>query len=63
MNDNWHHGKGAGVWEGDKFHIPSYTSGVQVIAQILETGNFNLYKSQSIRNLEFDWKNFRRGKY
>lgn len=57
--DDWHHGEGAGVWEGDKLHIPSYTSGVEVIAQILETRNFNLYRSQSIRNLEFDWKTFK----
>jgi len=57
--DDWHHGKGAGVWEGDKRHIPSYTSGVEVIAQILETRNFNLYESQSITNLGFDWKTFK----
>ncbi|MCU0534956.1 MAG: hypothetical protein MUD14_13780 [Hydrococcus sp. Prado102] len=56
--DNWHHGEGVGVWEGDKFHIPSYTSGVKIIAQILETRNFDLYRSQSVRNLGFDWKVF-----
>lgn len=57
--DDWHHGEGADVWKGDKFHIPSYTSGIEVIAQILETRNFNLYRSQSIRNLGFDWKTFK----
>lgn len=57
--DDWHHGQGAGVWEGDKHHIPSYTSALEVMAQILKTQNFNVYKSQSIRNLGFDWKNFK----
>ena len=56
--DDWHQGTGAGVWEGDKFHIPRYTCGVKVIAQILETRNFNLYKSQSVDDLGFDWEVF-----
>jgi hypothetical protein len=57
--DDWHHGEGAGVWEGDKYHIPSYTSGVEVISQMLETRNLDLYKSQSVKDLGFDWKVFK----
>jgi hypothetical protein len=57
--DNWHHGEGLGVWEGDKFHIPSYKSGVEVISQILKTRNFNLDRSQSVKKLGFDWKIFK----
>jgi hypothetical protein len=56
--DNLQHGVGAAIWEGDKFHIPSYTLGVKVIAQILETRNFSLYKSPAVENLGFDWKVF-----
>lgn len=56
--DDWQHGKSAGIWEGDKLHIPSYTSGVEVIAKILESNNFDLCRSQSIRDLGFDWKTF-----
>jgi hypothetical protein len=63
--DNWYHednwqngGVGAGVWEGDKFHIPSYTLAVKVIAQILETRNFDLYRSQAVEDLGFDWTFF-----
>jgi hypothetical protein len=56
--DDWQHGVGAGVWEGDKLHIPSYTLGLKVIAQILETRNVNLYKSQAAEDLGFDWKVF-----
>lgn len=57
--DDWHHGAGAGVWEGDKYHIPSYTAAIEVMSQMLETRNLDLYKSQSVKDLEFDWKVFK----
>jgi hypothetical protein len=63
--DNWYHeddwqngSTGAGVWEDDRLHIPIYTLGVKVIAQILETRNLNLYRSQAVENLGFDWEVF-----
>jgi hypothetical protein len=46
------------VWENDRLHIPVYTSGVEVISQILETRNFDLCRSQSAKNLGFDWAIF-----
>ena len=63
--ENWKHeddwqngGTGAGVMEGDKFHIPIYTSAIEVMAKILESRNFDLCRSQSIRDLGFDWETF-----
>ena len=45
-------------WEGAKFHIPVYTSSVEIVARILETKNLALCKSQSARNLGVDWMVF-----
>lgn len=61
--DDWHHNynhhdQGEGVFEGNKFHIPSYTSGVIVIAKILETQYFDLCELQSVRQLGFEWTTY-----
>lgn len=61
--DDWHHNynhhdQGKGVFEGNKFHIPIYTSGVTVIAKILETQYFDLCELQSVRQLGFEWTTY-----
>jgi hypothetical protein len=56
--DDWQHSKGAGVVDGDKFHIPSYTSGIEAMAKNLESRKFDLCQSQLIRDLGFDWETF-----
>jgi hypothetical protein len=53
--DNWDHWEDKGIWEDDKYHIPVYTSGVEIIARILETRNFDLCRSRSAKNLGVDW--------
>ncbi|KAI9133369.1 DUF7003 family protein [Acaryochloris sp. CCMEE 5410] len=61
--DDWHHkynhhDKGEGVFEGNKFHIPIYTSGVVAIAKILETQYFDLCELPSVRQLGFEWTTY-----
>ena len=56
--DNWDSWENKGVWEDDKFHIPIFTSAIEIIAKTLETRNFNLCKSRSAINLGFDWTVF-----
>ncbi len=57
--DNWYHEDDLGVFEGDKYHIPNYTMGVEIVAQILENGNTSLCSSPSAQELGFDWKVFK----
>ena len=61
--DDWQHNynlhdKGEGVFESNKCHIPSYTSGVVIIAKILETQYFDLCDLPSVRQLGFEWTTY-----